>query len=144
VSDFILIDGDLAKFEPAFGPALVVVQPGRISASGSFQALRKKACVAGDEASVSARGCIYTAGRYSIPGTGTLTIKSLAEDQMAKTCGSGGKKLLLKGSAFTAQLTVDVPAMQPPPGPASPIPDPNKSYAGSGSFVTVNASVKAS
>ena len=102
------------------------------------------ACVAGDESSVSVPGCTYIAGQYSIPGTGTLEIASLAGDQQAQTTGTGGKKLLLKGSSFTARFSVMAPAMQPPPGPGSPIPDPTPSYSGSGSFVAVDATVKAS
>src|SRR4051794_24328147 len=123
MSDFILIDGDLALFQPAFGAATVVVQPGKITASGPAQVTGNKACVAGDESSVSVPGCMYLAGQYSIPGTGTLTIASLGGDQQATTCSTGGKKLLLKGSTYTARFSVTVPAMQPPPGPGSPIPD---------------------
>jgi hypothetical protein len=144
MSDVILIDGDLAMFQPSFGAATVVVQPGHIKASGPAQVTGKPACVAGDESSVSVPGCTYIAGQYSIPGTGTLAIASLAGDQQAQTTGTGGKKLLLKGSSFTARFSVTAPAMQPPPGPGSPIPDPTPSYSGSGSFVAVDATVKAS
>jgi hypothetical protein len=144
MSDVILIDGDLAMFQPSFGAATVVVQPGRIKASGPAAVTGKPACVAGDESSVSVPGCMYIAGQYSIPGTGTLEIASLAGDQQAQTTSTGGKKLLLKGSSFTARFSVMAPAMQPPPGPGSPIPDPTASYSGSGSFVAVDATVKAS
>ena len=34
VSDFVLIDGDQALFLPAFGAAIVVVQPGKLAGSG--------------------------------------------------------------------------------------------------------------
>ena len=144
MSDVILIDGDLAMFQPTFGAATVVVQPGRITASGPAHVTGKPACVAGDESSVSVPGCTYIAGQYSIPGTGTLEIASLAGDQQAQTTSTGGKKLLLKGSTFTARFSVMAPAMQPPPGPGSPIPDATPSYSGSGSFVAVDATVKAS
>jgi len=143
VSDVIVIDGDQATFEASFGAATVVVRPGSITASGKARVSGKLACVVGDEASVSVQGCTYSAGPYSIPGTGTLSIASLAGDQQAQICQTGGKKLLLKGGNFTARFTVSVPAMQPPPGPGSPIPDPTATYSGSGSFVAADATVKA-
>jgi hypothetical protein len=110
MSDVILIDGDQAIFMPSFGVATVAVQPGQIKASGPARVAGKSACVAGDEGNVSVKGCNYFAGQYSIPGTDTLTIASLAADQQAKTTSTGGAKLLLKGSSFTARFTVDVPA----------------------------------
>lgn len=143
MSDVIVIDGDMAMFQPSFGAATVVVRPGSITASGKAAVSGKIACVAGDEKSVSVQGCMYMAGPYSIPGTGTLSIASLAANQEAKTCQTNGKKLLLKGGSFTARFTVSVPAMQPPPGPGSPIPDPTTTYSGSGSFVTADVTVKA-
>jgi hypothetical protein len=143
VSDFILINGDLANFQATFGAATVAVRPGPITASGPARVTGKAACVAGDESSVSVPGCVYFAGQYSIAGTGTLTVASLAGDQQARTCSTGGKKLLLKGSSFTARFSVTMSAMQPPPGAGSPIPDPTPSYSGSGSFIAANTSVKA-
>ncbi|MGC2776851.1 MAG: hypothetical protein WA418_14580 [Bradyrhizobium sp.] len=143
MSDVIVIDGDMANFQPSFGAAKVVVRPGRITASGKARVAGKLACVVGDEKSVTVAGCPYSAGSYSIPGTGTLTIASLAANQQAKTCQTNSKKLLLKGGSFTARFTVSVPAMQPPPGPGSPIPDPTATYSGSGSFVAADTTVKA-
>ncbi|NPV22719.1 hypothetical protein [Bradyrhizobium aeschynomenes] len=143
MSDVIVIDGDMASFDPGFGAATVVVRPGPITASGKARVAGKLACVAGDESSVSVAGCMYTAGPYSIPGTGTLSIAALAGDQKAAICQSGAKKLLLKGGSFTARFTVAAPAMQPPPGPGSPIPDATTSYTGKGSFVAAETSVKA-
>ncbi len=144
MSDLILIDGDLANFQPSFGAATVAVRPGPITASGPARVTGKAACVAGDESSVSVPGCVYFTGQYSIPGTGTLTIASLAGDQRAQTTSTGGTKLLLKGSSFTARFSVTAPAMQPPPGPGSPMPDSTPTYSGSGSFVAADATVKAS
>jgi len=143
MSDVILIDGDQATFKPSFGAATVAVRPGPIKASGPARVTGKPACVAGDESSVSVAGCTYFTGQYSIPGTGTLTVASLAADQKAKTSSTGGAKLLLKGSSFTARFTVVTPAQQPPPGPGSPIPDATPTYSGSGSFVAADTSVKA-
>lgn len=143
MSDLIVIDGDLALFNPTFGAATVVVRPGTIRGSGRAKVTGKIACVVGDESSVSVPGCTYLAGQYSIPGAGTLTISALGGDQQAATTATGGTKLVLKGSTFTAKFTVSAPAMQPPPGPGSPIPDASPSYSGTGSFVPADATVKA-
>lgn len=143
MSDFVLIDGDLAMFMPNFGAAVVVVRPGTLTGSGPGKACGKAMCVDGDEAQVSVPGCMYLTPQYSIPGTGTLKIDSLAGDQKAQTSKTGDKAILLKGSSFTAKFEVQSPAMQPPPGPSSPIPDATTQYSGSGSFVTTNTTVKA-
>lgn len=144
MADVVIVDGDQAMFLPVFGAALVVVQPGRISGSGPASATGLKACVDGDEGSVSVPGCMYIAAPHVIPGSGTLTIDALAGDQLATSCDTGGKPLILKGSQFTAKFSVAAPAMQPQPPPAPPTPDATPSYSGHGSFVTTNLTVKAS
>lgn len=138
MSDFILIDGDMVQFIPAFGAAIVVVQPGKLSGSGPATAYGKKLCVAGDEKQVSVPGCMYMTPQYSIPGAGTLEIDALAGNQQAQKTKTGGKAVLLKGAMFTAKFTVQSPAQQPPPGPGSPIPDATPQYSGNGMFVTTN------
>jgi hypothetical protein len=143
MGDFVLIDGDQALFVPAFGSATVVVQPGRLTGSGPLKVSGKRACVSGDEGSVSVPGCAYAAPPYVIPGTGALAISALAEDQLAPTSKTGGVELMVKGSQFTAKFSVESPAMQPPPGPGSPIPDSMTEYSGSGSFQTTNTEMKA-
>jgi hypothetical protein len=143
MSDFILIDGDLAIFMPNFGAAVVIVSPGTLAGSGPGKACGKPMCVDGDEGKLSVPGCMYLTPQYSIPGTGTLKIAALAGDQKAQVSKTGGKLVLLKGSTFTAKFEVQSPAMQPPPGPGSPIPDSMSQYSGSGSFMTTNATVKA-
>jgi hypothetical protein len=142
MSDYILIDGDQAQFLPAFGSAIVVVKPGRLTGSGPMKVLGKAACVDGDEGSVSVAGCSYTAPPFVIPGTGTLEISALGGDQVAPASKTGSVKLMVKGSTFTASFSVQSPAMQPnPPGP--PVPDPAPKYSGSGSFLTTNSKMKA-
>ncbi len=138
MSDYILIHDDQASFLPSFGAATVVVQPGTLEGSGPATLDGKAFCVEGDEASVSVPGCTYMTPQYSIPGTGTLSIDSLASDQTAQHTKSGGKAVLLKGGSFTAKFEVQSPAQQPPPGPGSPIPDATPQYSGSGSFITTN------
>jgi Contractile injection system spike tip protein len=138
MSDLILIEGDKAMFLPTFGPAIVVVKPGDLKASGPATVNGKKVCVDGDETKVSVPGCVYMTPQYSIPGTGTLKISALAGNQKAKKTKSGNKPVLLKGERFTAKFEVQNPAKQPPPGPGSPIPDPTPQYSGTGMFVSMN------
>ena len=45
MSDFILIDGDQAIFNPAFGLATVMVKPGDLKASGESSLQGKKVCL---------------------------------------------------------------------------------------------------
>lgn len=143
MSDYILIDGDMATFMPSFGAATVVVQPGTITASGEATLSGSKVCIEGDESSVEVPGCMYMTPVYSIPGTGTLKIDSLGGDQVASHTKSADTAVLLKGSTFQAKFEVQSPAQQPPPGPGSPIPDSMTSYSGgSGSFVTTNTKFK--
>lgn len=143
MGDYVLIDGDQAIFLPAFGAATVVVQPGRLTGSGPMTFGGTKLCVSGDEGSVSVPGCMYMTPVYSIPGTGTLAISALAGDQLAATSKTGGVKLMVKGSQFTAKFSVQAPAMQPPPGPGSPIPDATPEYSGNGMFQTTNTKLRA-
>ena len=142
--DYVLIDGDQAMFQPSFGPATVIVQPGKLTASGPATLVGKKLCVDGDERSVSVPGCMYTTPQYSIPGSGTLEIAALAGDQKASKTQSGSENLLLVGGSFTARFKVQSPAQQPPPGPGSPTPDATPEYSGSGSFLTTNTRFRGS
>lgn len=134
----ILMDGDTVLFLPAFGAATVVVQPGKLQASGPATIVGKKLCVAGDEAQVAVPGCSYMTPQYSIPGVGTLKIAALAGDQRAKKTQSGGKAVMLKGSQFSAKFEVQSPAQQPPPGPGAPVPDGTPQYSGMGLFMPAN------
>jgi len=129
-------------FQATFGAATVVPQPGTLAASGPGTLDGKKLCVDGDEGKVSVAGVTYTTPQYSIPGTGTLKIASLAGDQKAQKTKTGDKLVLLKGSEFTAKFEVQSPAKQPPPGPGSPIPDATPQYSGQGSFTTTNSKFK--
>jgi Contractile injection system spike tip protein len=138
MSDYILIDGDKAIFQPAFGLAVVLVQPGVLRAGGGATLNGRKICVEGDERKVSVAGCPYTTPQFSTPGTGTLKIAALAPEQKARKTRSGGRPVLLKGGNFTAKFEIESPAQQPPPGPGSPIPDSTPQYSGSGRFISLN------
>lgn len=136
MSDLILLDGDQVVFQPTFGLAMVVAQPGHLQGSGPATLNGKKIGVDGDETRVSVPGCMYTTALQPIPGTGTLKIASLAGDQRAGKTKSGGAPVLLVGSSFEARFEVQAPAQQPTPG--GPVPDPTPSYSGSGQFITAN------
>ena len=131
-----------SKYGRAFGVATVVVQPGDLTGSGPGTFEGKTLCVDGDEEDVSVPGCMYMTPQYCIPGTGTLKIDSLAGDQVAEKTKTGDTLVMLKGGQFTAKFEVQSPAMQPPPGPGSPIPDSTPEYSGDGMFVTTNTKFK--
>ena len=137
MSDFILIDGDIVIFMPSFPPATVVVQPGTLKGSGKANFSGKPICIEGDEKDVEVPGCMYISGGFVIPGVGTLKIQTLNADQIATKTNSNDKKVLLKGSMFTAVFEVQTPAQQPAP-PSAPVPDPTPQYTGQGQFVTTN------
>jgi len=77
MTDYVILDGDFAIFMPAFGAATVVVQPGKMTASGNTSLMNKKICLKGDEANLMVPGCVYTTPVCSIPGVGTLKINAL-------------------------------------------------------------------
>jgi hypothetical protein len=143
MTDFVVIDGDMAQFLPSFGMATVIVQPGTMPGSGPATKGGKPFCLAGDEANLQVPGCTYMTAQHTIPGVGTLGIKALAGDQQTTKTTHKGKALILVGSRFQAKFTVSAPAMQPPPGPGSPIPDATAEYSGQGTFVTNNTGFKA-
>ena len=97
MTDWILVDGDIAEFLPSFGAAIVNVQPGTLTGSGPATLQGKSFCVDGDEDSVSVPGCTYMAPPFVIPGSGTLEIAALSGDQVATKDRSGGKAILLVG-----------------------------------------------
>ncbi len=143
MADYVLIDGDTAVFMPSFGAATVVVQPGTLAGSGPPTIGGKPICIEGDESSVSVPGCMYMTPQHSIPGVGTLEIKALASDQVATKTTIAGTPVMLKGGNFEAVFKVDSPAMQPPPGPGSPIPDSSPDYSGQGMFINSNQTIRA-
>lgn len=141
MSDEILRSGDQAIYNPAFAPALVTVSPGTLTGTGpQVKALQAQVCVQGDEASATVPGCPYMSGSFTIPGVGTLSIAALGADQLSKKSRAGGKPLMLRGTTFTAQFQVTVPATMPTPG--GPVPDPVPLYSGTGLFRTGNGEVR--
>lgn len=141
--DYVILENDIAQFMPAFSPAIVVVKPGNMPATGKTKVAGKNICLKGDEARLMVAGCSYMTPVYSIPGVGTLKIQSLAPNQLTVKSKSGGKNIILKGAQFIAVFEVQTPAQQPPKGPTPPIPDATPKYMGNGSFITTNLKFKA-
>ena len=143
MSDFVILNGDQAMFDASFSGATVIAPPGTMSGTGRASVNGSTVCVEGDEASVIVAGVVYMTPVYSIPGTGTLRITSLGSDQLSENGSSDGRKLIVKGGTFQAELSMTSPAMQPQPPPSSPIPDSTPTYSGTGSFITTNTVTKA-
>ena len=135
MTDYVLMEGDLAMFLPTFGAATVVVRPGTLQGTGKTALTGKKICLEGDESKVAVQGCLYITPQYSVPGTGTLKISKLGGDQTSKKTKSGNKPVMLKGSSFTAKFEVLAPAIDPVSG----APDATPSYSGSGNFMSMNS-----
>lgn len=131
-------------FKPAFTTAMLVPAaptPGPITGSGQATVNGAMVCVQGDEASVQVP-VMYISPPFTIPGSGKLTIASLGPDQIAQQTSYVSKPAILKGSTFTALLSVVAPATQSTPG--GPVPDPTPTYMGTGQFVTSNTTSKGS
>lgn len=140
MADFVLQDGDKVIFMPAFGAAMVVVKPGKISGSGPAMLNGKKACVAGDEKGVSVPGCLYTAGSFVTPGNGTLKIEMLKPEHKSKKVKVKAKEALLKGKGnFMAVFEVQGKAIDPSTGSPDPVPK----YSGQGKFISSNIKTSA-
>jgi hypothetical protein len=139
MADFVLVEGDQVIFLPTFGPAQVLVQPGRLRATGPTLE-KKRACVEADARDVAVVGCPYVTATHSIPGVGTLKIDRLAPDQTSRTKYEGWR-VLLRGSRFVARFEVQTPALSPSPA-SPPLPDPMRRYLGSGTFLSANWSLR--
>ncbi len=140
--DTIVVDGDKVLFDRTYGPATVVVKPGKIKATGKTTVQNKKVAVKGDEGKVEISGCTYISAAFPIPGTGNLKIAALGPDQVTKKIKSGGKPILVQGSVFIARFEVQSPAKIIPPGSA-PVSDPTPFYMGTGKLLPSNDKVKA-
>jgi hypothetical protein len=134
LSTFVVVNGDTVNFESTFGAAtLVPPLTTTITGTGSKLTSGAIACVKGDETSVTLAGVPYSAPPFT-GGTGTLTIKQLASDQLAQKLTVGGKQAILVGNKFDATFTVTSPALNP-----SGSSDSTPNYSGKGSFSTSNA-----
>jgi len=144
-TDIIIIDGDMAIFQPTMGDATVVVKPGTMTGTGKTTIKGTPVCIEGDEMKLKVSGCNYITKEHLKPGTGTLQISALGGDQLATKTNSGKKAVILKGSDFKSVFMVDLPAqdIKPVASGGAPIPDKVPFYKGTGQFIPANQKVKA-
>ena len=138
---YILVDGDYALFDPTFTPAVVVCNsiPAPITGSGPATIAGAPMCIEPDFESVKLENVSYTAGMFSTPGLGTLTISQLAPGHVAQSTTTGGQPVLLEsGEQFIATFTVDTKAFYIDPASGSKVEDVNPEYSGFGAFETTN------
>ncbi len=139
--DLIIMDGDTVQFSTIGAITLLPPMPTTvIEGSGKTTINGKKVCVEGDEKKVEIANCSYTIPPFTIPGSGTLKINSLAPNQLTQKSKSGNKSLILKGELFTAIFEVKSPAKQPPP---VNMPDPLPMHIGTGELIPSNNKIKA-
>ena len=121
----LLKTGDLISFIP-LGPHVcpLIIAPLPLSGKGKKMTIANQiVCVEGDEIPDMLKAPLdYISPPYVIPGKGELDVKPPANCYTMKTTLSG-KKIMILAPPFQAEFKVRVPAMQPSPGPAPPIPD---------------------
>ncbi len=141
-ADYIIVSGDMIRVTmppPTIVPQLMAPVP-LVGSSPKVTVGGMPVCLEGDELPAALRGPLpYTSPPFVTPGTGTLDISLLPANKTVQT--ENGKKILIKGTAFTARFTVQTPAQQP--SPAGPVPDPLPVKSGTAQFITGNVRVKA-
>ncbi|MEL6556582.1 MAG: hypothetical protein AAFQ94_00260 [Bacteroidota bacterium] len=138
----IITSGDQVLFNPAFGPATVIVRPGIIQGTGKATINGNQVCVVGDEESASVSGCMYVSGLFTQSGFGTLKIVPFSASQLTGISTSNGDQIILKGTVFRAVFEVEQAAVQITP--TGPVQDVAKEYPGTAQFVTGNFKFNAS
>lgn len=139
MSEWVVISGDIVKFDPVFGDRTVISPPTTISGTGKASINNRKICIEGDEQRVRVMNVPYTTASHSVPGTGTLTIMTLDASQKAKKTVCT-QVVIIEGQKFKAQFLPTQPALTPPPASS---PDLSTPSMGTGSFKTTQRSVKA-
>lgn len=142
VGDFIVKTGDLVKVTIS-PPVVVPLLNAPVPLTGSSENLvimGAPACLAGDELPLALRGPLpYTAPPFTNPGTGKLTLTLLPGNQTMRT--KNGKAILIRGQAFLALFTVEIPATQSTV--AGPVPDPVAAKGGTAQFIIAGQAVSA-
>ncbi|SDY38002.1 hypothetical protein [Pseudomonas sp. NFIX28] len=139
MNDWVVIQGDIVKFDPVFGNRTVIPPPTTINGTGKATINNKNVCVKGDERQVRLMNVPYTTASHTVPGTGTITIVALDASQEAKK-SICGQPIIIKGQKFKAQFLPTQPAMTPPPASS---PDLSVPSMGTGSFNISQRTVKA-
>lgn len=138
MSKAVVTDDDILQFEINFGANIVTpTAPCIISGSGGINIMNKKVCIFGDEKKVSISAS-YTKSTHPTPGTGNITIATLAADQQAAFV-TAETAIIVVGSQFSARFTPTTPAMDPQGKP-----DPNMNPTeGRGRFINSQSFVTA-
>jgi hypothetical protein len=134
MSDYILIENDIAIFLPNFGEAIVTPRPGIMQASSKMTIQNQKVCLEGDEKNLLVISCPYFTTVFSVPGLGNITIKSLDDSHISKLIQVTNKAVLRQGGQFKANFQVITPAVNPASGSIDTI----LQYEGQGQFSTNN------
>ncbi|MBV4482652.1 MULTISPECIES: hypothetical protein [Pseudomonas] len=138
MSDQLVVQGDMVKINPSFGPMIVNAPPVPMVAMGLPNIAGKAICVMGDEKMLQIMGT-YTKGQFVTPGMGIAKVVGLAPNQPLPWLMVGGKPALCKGAQFQVMFTPTVPAIDPSTGtPDVPVPG-----MGTGAFIATEVSVLA-
>jgi len=140
MSDRLVVQGDMVKINPTFGPMVVNAPPMPMSSTVLPKIAGRAICVLGDEKLVPIMAT-YIKGPFTVPGMGTAKIIGLAPNQPQPGLQVGGKPALCKGAQFQVLFTPTVPAINPA-GPA-PVPDVIAPAMGTGVFMTTEIIVTA-
>lgn len=138
MSDQLVVQGDMIKLDPMFGPMLVNAPLAPIAAMVLTNIGSKAICVMGDEKMVQITGT-YTKANFVTPGMGTAKIMGLAPNQPQPWLQVGSKPALCKGAQFQVLFTPMMPALDPSTG----TPDPMAPAMGTGTFITTEVGVMA-
>ncbi|TGB06949.1 hypothetical protein E4099_17720 [Streptomyces palmae] len=98
-----------------------------LSGSGGFQAQGGTVCVPSDITSVSLSGIRYTAGAFTVPGSGTVTFKLDAVHHTGRL-RTGGIQVVVNGGPVEFHFRVDLKAKDKTKNP--PAEDPAGPYEG--------------
>jgi hypothetical protein len=142
MADVVLKTGDMIKVTIA-PPAIVPLLQAPVPLIGSSTVVKISGCcicLLGDEIPVELREPLpYTAPPFTNPGTGRLSLTLLPANQTMLT--KNDRAILIKGSVFIAQFTVQTPATQTTT--AGPVPDPEATKPGTAEFIAADETVLA-
>jgi hypothetical protein len=140
-ADYIMKTGDMIRitiFPPAIVPPLMSPIP-LVGTSKDVMVNKMPICLEGDELPPVLRVPLpYTAPPFVTPGMGLVSVTITPMNKTLLT--KNGKAILIKGTPFTAEFQVTVPAIQPS---VPPVPDPVAKKPGIAEFITTNVTVKA-
>ncbi|EDT41546.1 hypothetical protein [Burkholderia ambifaria] len=138
MSDQLVVQGDMIKINPTFGPMIVNAPPVPMQMTVLPNIAGKAICVLGDERLPQIVGT-YIKGAFTTPGVGTARVMGLAPNQPQPWLVVGGKPALCKGAQFQVLFLPTVPAVNPVNG----VPDVPAPAMGTGVFIATEVGVVA-